>query len=295
MSLLMLRNLKQLQTRSFHTSQRVLEEWRKPMLRRMKKADLIKLAKENNLDVSGTKTDIIVELLSYQTAKIVGSSTPTLHSIKKALEKEPEPVKEDSVDADKEWMNAFEMKVAQRGGGKSPFQQQKAPFDKTTISKPHPMNDNLYPKVAPSITSRQEEEPVEESEKDDTKLENGDKDDDDDMNKEWVKAFDLKVGSRASRRPHIDTLTPSAPTISESLDEITFDSLKTLDQPSKNDHPIKPVAQESEKDAKKDHPTLPKNQKQSGSLITTVIGSSMLVWYFGGSEGFSNIWHFFSS
>lgn len=147
------------------------------------------------------------------------------------------------------------------------------------------MNDNLKSKVIPLIQEEEEEKPDSRTEEQtDTATEEKKEDDDDEMNKEWVKAFDLKVGSRASKRPYIDTLSPSAPTISESLDKITLDDLKTIDHKF-----TEPVSQHSKNEDS------PLKDQQSHKLITTVIGSSMLVWYFGGSEGFSTIWQFFSS
>ncbi|CEP07924.1 hypothetical protein [Parasitella parasitica] len=285
-------NRSTLQKRAFHYSSKLYEEWTKAGLRRMKKNDLVDLAKENHLDISGTKNDIIIQLLSHQTAKIVGSTTPTLHSIRKVVDKSDE-VPEDvvnAIEADNEWMKAFEMKVAQRGSRK-PMTDSRDHFTSSSndASKPHPFNDAVKTNfIKPAIeqvqstsrpsttfekppatkqTHRQAPEILNELEG---------------MDPAWVDAFELKVGSRGARHHLTDTLSPSTPTLSAPLNELPF--IKVL-KSEKEDR--LPAIDE------KAHKSGASNNKNA--WISAMVGTGMLAWYFGGEQGLSTIWHFLTA
>lgn len=225
--------------RPFHTDSIVWEEWTKASLRRMKKPELTRLAKENNLKTAGTKNDIIIQLLTHQTAKIVGSTTPASQTIEKVIhqeepkeeekKKETTPKEEDDFEADSGWMNAFEMKVAQRGSRKPVDPKRDRFTSKTVVSKPHPFNDQLKastllqpaedkPKPtfsAPAVpgvsTTKQPSTPNKFESKTVTTAEEIEG-----MDPQWVEAFDLKVGSRGARHQFKDTLSPTTNTTSTS-------------------------------------------------------------------------------
>ncbi|CAO0798621.1 unnamed protein product [Mucor circinelloides] len=294
----------------------IYEEWTKAGLRRMKKNDLIQLAKENHLNISGTKNDIIIQLLSHQTAKIVGSTTPTLHSIRKVVDKSDEATSspQDTVEADNEWMKAFEMKVAQRGSRK-PMSESREHFTSgSNTSKPHPFNDAVKSTIVkpvaeqvksttpPSTTvgsiietlketklSQQQQQQQQQSKQANDILEELEG-----MDPAWVEAFDLKVGSRGARHHLTDTLSPSTPTLSAPIDELPF--IK-LDPSEKQHHPSTSTSTSTTADEEK--PTSSNNDntadKSKNTWINTLVGTSMLAWYFGGEEGISNVWHFLTS
>ncbi|KAL9558323.1 hypothetical protein MBANPS3_000946 [Mucor bainieri] len=302
---------------------RVYEEWTKAGLRRMKKNDLIQLAKENHLNVSGTKNDIIIQLLSHQTAKIVGSTTPTLHSIRKVVDKPDEtsaaaaPL-QDTVDADNEWMKAFEMKVAQRGSRKPMSESREHFTGGNNTSKPHPFNDAVKSTVVkpvaeqvksttpPSTTVASMIETLKETksktssshQEQHTKPPSNIAEELEGMDPAWVEAFDLKVGSRGARHHLTDTLSPSTPTLSAPMDELPFIKL----DPSEKDHPsttntatTAAAAADKQEPSSSNKGDTTADQSKSTSWISTLVGTSMLAWYFGGEEGISNAWHFLTS
>ncbi|KAI8047725.1 uncharacterized protein B0P05DRAFT_565403, partial [Gilbertella persicaria] len=220
-----------IQRASIHSSRILATEWTKASLRRMKKPELINLAKENHLDVSGTKNDIIIKLLTHQTAKVVGSTAPSISSIQRVAEQkkqhdspnsdtqyknigsiieqdssqpsEPHPLsdavsktikQQDDDKMNQDWVNAFDMKVAQRRSNRKLFSAPNQP------SRPHPLDDAIKPKMkpkavpeivvnhskeknikAPILTSSSETIDINELEGIDPR---------------WVEAFELKVGSR---------------------------------------------------------------------------------------------------
>ncbi|KAG2197447.1 hypothetical protein INT46_009917 [Mucor plumbeus] len=310
-----------IQRRTLHCSRNLYEEWTKASLRRMKKNDLVHLAKENHLNISGTKNDIIIQLLSHQTAKIVGSTTPSLHSIRKVVEKTDDAF-EDVVSADNEWMNAFEMKVAQRGSRK-PMSGSRDHFTPTNgTSKPHPFNDGAKttivkpaikqatPIVPPSsAVASTLDKPVvtkevnQQQQKQATEL----LEELEGMDPAWVEAFDLKVGSRGARHQLTDTLSPSIPSVSISLDELPFINVDKSEH-----HPstaavatiIKNLKSETgEKYHEKAAPvkeTLSSNDNSNedqtkNTWINTIVGTSMLGWYIFGEKGLANIWHYLTA
>lgn len=226
----------------FHTSSLVREEWTKASLRRMKKVELTRLAKENNLNYSGTKNDIIIQLLTYQTAKIVGSSSPAIQTIKNIAEPATTSQKgeEEDFEPDNAWMDAFEMKVAQRGSRKT-LDVKKDHL--TSASKPHHYNDQIKPSTLlqptqdrPEPTSSASPVPIissptnEEVSKNMTipeELEG--------LDPQWVEAFELKVGSRGARSQLTDTLSPSTTTTIEPFDNVEFISIEKSENKEKKD------------------------------------------------------------
>ncbi|KAI8639831.1 hypothetical protein BD408DRAFT_420800 [Parasitella parasitica] len=289
-----------IQKRAFHYSCSLSEKWTKAGLRRMKKTDLAALAKENHLDISGTKNDIIIQLLSHQTAKIVGSTTPTLHSIRKVVDKSDETPEDavDAVKADNEWMKAFEMKVAQRGSRK-PMTDSRDHFTSSGsgASKPHPFNDAVRSTVVkPAIeqvqstlpppttvdkspatkeTYRQAPEILNELEG---------------MDPAWVDAFDLKVGSRGARHHMTDTLSPSTPTLSVPINELSFINVAKSE---KEEHP--PAANDLKNHTDEKARRSETSTSNNNAWISAVVGTSMLAWYVGGEQGFSSVWHFLTA
>lgn len=312
-----------IQRRTFHYSRNLYEEWTKAGLRRMKKNDLVHLAKENHISISGTKNDIIIQLLSHQTAKIVGSTTPTLHSIRKVVEKTDDTF-EDVASADDQWMNAFEMKVAQRGSRK-PMSGSRDHFTSTNgTSKPHPFNDTVKTTIIkpaieqvasitpPSTTVASiMDKPIvtkEANQQQQQKQATVSLEDLDGMDPAWVEAFDLKVGSRGARHQITDTLSPSTPTISASLDELPFINIDK----SKEHHPsttttattIKNLKNEIDEESHKKAASSKETPSSNGNnnvdqtkntWINAMVGTSMLAWYIGGEKGLANIWHYLTA
>lgn len=326
----MLNRSRLIQQRAFHCSLRVHEEWTKAGLRRMKKNDLIQLAKENHLNISGTKNDIIIQLLSHQTAKIVGSTTPTLHSIRKVVDKPDEtaataaadPPLQDTVDADNEWMKAFEMKVAQRGSRKPMSESREHFTGGNTTSKPHPFNDavkttivkpiaeqikSVTPpstKVASIVEALKETQSKTSSaasashQAHATKPDSAIAEELEGMDPAWVEAFDLKVGSRGARHHLTDTLSPSTPTLSTPVDELLFIKLDPSSDDNKAHRPSTSSTadkQEPLSSSSNDSNTPATDDQPKHTWINTLVGTGMLAWYFGGEEGISNVWHFLTS
>ncbi|GAN03394.1 hypothetical protein MAM1_0040d02847 [Mucor ambiguus] len=315
----MLNRSKLIQRRALHCSLRVFEEWTKAGLRRMKKNDLVQLAKENHLNISGTKNDIIIQLLSHQTAKIVGSTTPTLHSIRKVVDKPDEtttaaaPPLQDTVDADNEWMTAFEMKVAQRGSRKPMSQSREHFTGGKTTSKPHPFNDAVKSSIVkplaeqvksttpPSTTVASIVETLKETkfktsspshQEQRTKPTSDIAEELEGMDPAWVEAFDLKVGSRGARHHLTDTLSPSTPTLSAPMNELPF---VKLDLSENKHHPsTTSTTADKHEPPSSNNDSITADQSKN-TWINTLVGTSMLAWYFGGEEGISNVWHFLTS
>ncbi|CAO3652641.1 unnamed protein product [Mucor hiemalis] len=309
----------------FHTSSLVREEWTKASLRRMKKVELTRLAKENNLIFSGTKNDIIIQLLTHQTAKIVGSNTPSIQTIKNIADPATLQKEEEDFEPDNAWMNAFEMKVAQRGSRKA--------MDDTKehlTSKPHRYNDQIKPSTLlqptqdrPEPTSSVSPVPVISSPTNEISKNVTVTEDLEGLDPQWVEAFELKVGSRGARSQLTDTLSPSTTTTMEPFDNIEFISIDKSES-KEHEHTInetKDVKKEEKHKLKGDpeHTENIHNNNQNNStsfennpgqketttsssdnnnnsresIVNMAVGSSMFVWYYG--EGLSKIWNFLTS
>ncbi|OBZ85297.1 hypothetical protein A0J61_06651 [Choanephora cucurbitarum] len=263
----------------------------------MKKTELIQLAKENKLPVSGTKNEIIIDLLTHQTAKIVGSTTPSSINVQP---EQHQPEEDPVVNAD--WVNAFDMKVAQRRSSRKPFSPQ---TESNRESKPHPLNDAFKKTVLSPTFVSQAEERVEEEKAMDVKKELVD-DELDGMDPLWVEAFALKVSSRDKRQKTQDTLSPMTST---ELDPITITESAAIEtkpmeaEPanveSSNTTPVetKPVHVDtnSMEQPTPTHSSHESSNPSNRQWTSAAIGSSMLIWYFGGEEGFSKLWNFFTS
>ncbi|KAG2203916.1 hypothetical protein INT47_007499 [Mucor saturninus] len=351
--------------RTVHTNAK--EEWTKASLRRMKKPELTQLAKQHNLKLSGTKNDIIIQLLTHQTAKIVGVETPASLSLPKTKEQPAFGSLDKDSYTDQDWTNAFEMKLAHRGSASKSNQ------DSSKTSKPHHYNQQIKPSILLKTeelfaVSEKPTSPVIEIPKE---LEG--------MDPQWVEAFDLKVGSRGGRHELTDTLsatTTSTPAM-EDLEFITlekkglgkkFDHVKkhtekhgkvhyhnaqkhaihneksaeNSEPTEKSDEKSKSVGESTtkskhvekraekgtekstpaEKDAEKSvdksdgksavksakgehveksksaekspHSSDTKTDGSQGTLFSSALGTSMLLWYIGGEEGLMKIWHYFS-
>ncbi|KAI9355232.1 hypothetical protein BD770DRAFT_126198 [Pilaira anomala] len=361
--------------RSFHLSSASREEWTKASLRRMKKPELMSLGRENQLKLSGTKNEIIIQLLTHQTAKIVGVQTPASASIPKtkpqpafgSLDTDSYPAADaaaaervENDDLDQAWANAFEMKVAQRGSRKPKSDH---PLSTTTHTPPHHFNkqikldtllnpDDLTKPVPEIIGGFEPKHVIEVPEE----LEG--------MDPQWVEAFDLKVGSRGARSVLIDTLSPvtTSPSLStlDGLDFVTIEkkvkddddktvnktstqSESTESKPADESNPTEgkpteskpteskpteskstqtkptpksnPPTLETSVEKKIDHTkntseelnqtekttkdTITDNNNNNnisrGKFMNAAVGSSMILWYFGGEEGLRNVWNFLTS
>ncbi|CAO3692860.1 unnamed protein product [Rhizopus stolonifer] len=89
----------------------------------------------------------------------------------------------DAKEVDIQWVGAFENKVAHRGHSASSHK-------KKVVKGPHPMNDAIFKRSRPQVVTM--EEPVIEQVKETEEM-------DEDIHKEWVEAFQMKVSSRGSR------------------------------------------------------------------------------------------------
>ncbi|KAI8991994.1 hypothetical protein BDF20DRAFT_80572 [Mycotypha africana] len=305
-------------------------QWTKASLHKMKKNDLLRLAKENHLKISGTKNDMIVQLLTHQTAKIVGTSTPTLHSIRKTIQKDSGKEAEKLLQSkhqiqerksvategatekndvgkgdsegkdtpiDMDWVNAFDIKLGQRSSRfaslSKPSKEQRASrqiginkeLEKTLQ---HPPSSDAQSKSAQSDTILVHEVPSAPSVNADN-VTQSDLQELADMDQEWVKAFEMKVESRGARQRHQvgDTLSikagtpsPSKSSTASSSGSTTMADKKVIRAPTASETEIPPLDDNTKKNS-------------NNTFISAAIGSSMLIWYFGGGEGFSRIWHFF--
>lgn len=197
--------------RTVHTNAK--EEWTKASLRRMKKPELTQLAREHNLKLSGTKNDIIIQLLTHQTAKIVGVQTPASLSLPKTKELPAFGSLDKDSYTDLDWANAFEMKLTHRPTSKGSNK------DNSNTSKPHHYNQQIKPNLLLQAENLfiVPEKPVSTPIEITKDLEG--------MDPQWVEAFDMKVGSRGGRHALTDTLsatTTSTPALEE-LEFITID------------------------------------------------------------------------
>jgi hypothetical protein len=330
----------------FHTSCISRQEWTKASLRRMKKPELIRLAKENNLDnISGTKNDIIIQLLSHQTAKIVGSPSFIRQIVDKTDESPidavlaTEPTQRAAIetaveDVDVDWVNAFDIKVAQRGSRK-PLSK---PASASLASKPHRFNDMIKKTTVVKPVVEEDATPAVQDQKA-TQAVNTTVEEVDGMDPQWVEAFNLKVGSRGARShsKFSDTLTPSPkPTITSQIEfianrdhhkepavatpvaeEATKEGSNLAKQPSAVESAKQSTTEQSSQPSAESIKQSTTEQSSAESTnqstidtatngdhtsssrdtwINTAVGSSMFFWYFGGEDGsLSKIWHFLSS
>lgn len=166
----------------------------------------------------------------------------------------------DAKEVDIQWVGAFENKVAHRGHTASSHKRK-------VVKGPHPMNDAIFKRSRPQVITI--EEPVIEQLKETEEM-------DEDIHKEWVEAFQMKVSSRGSR--------------SRKFKEVSFDTSvnKPLNTPL--DIPLeKTVNKSSGKTVNK-----PLNKTSQRPALNTLIGSSLLLWYVGGQDAFIKIWEFIS-
>ncbi|KAI7895683.1 uncharacterized protein EV154DRAFT_412841 [Mucor mucedo] len=271
--------------RTVHTNAK--EEWTKASLRRMKKPELTQLAKQHNLKLSGTKNDIIIQLLTHQTAKIVGVETPSSLSLPKTKEQPAFGSLDKDSYTDQDWTNAFEMKLAHRGSASKSNQ------DSSKTSKPHHYNQQIKPSILLKteelfVVSEKPTSPVIEITKE---LEG--------MDPQWVEAFDLKVGSRGGRHELTDTLSATT-TTEKGTEKSTLaekDAKKSVDK-SDEKSAVKSVkgehVEKSKPAEKSTNSSDTKTDGSQGTLFSSALGSSMLLWYIGGEEGLMKIWHYFS-
>ncbi|CEG81225.1 hypothetical protein RMATCC62417_15450 [Rhizopus microsporus] len=256
--------------RSFHSIRPLYQEaWTKTSLKKLKKNELLQLAKQHHVQkVMGTKNDIIDQLLSLKEKKN----------------------KQDEFD--KDWVNAFESKVAHRA-----HKKQVAAVEPKPSSKPHPLNDNIF-RAKPVTTTSEEEETVDQPVIDEFKHideksnheNNHDESSQDEIDQKWVEAFELKVNSRTSKRRE----QQAEPVIHRSIDiESTLeDDIKDVVQNEQDSK--KETVKKDQENKVKDTVQYVEN-KTNNTLISSMIGTSLLVWYIGGQEGFIKIWEFISS
>ncbi|KAI9275985.1 hypothetical protein BY458DRAFT_141599 [Sporodiniella umbellata] len=147
-----------------------------------------------------------------------------------------------SKEIDTQWVDAFENKVAHRGHSASRNK-------KTMVKGPHPLNEAFFKKIAQSPRPTEVYEP--EKPKKTIEMDN-------DVHKEWVEAFEMKVSSRGSRsQRYREAWTPT-----------------TLHSNTKA---------QTQTETSTERPAL-----------NMAIGSSLLLWYIGGQEVFIKIWEFVS-
>ncbi|KAI8989347.1 hypothetical protein BDB01DRAFT_781482 [Pilobolus umbonatus] len=322
----------QYQTRRlFHSSLLSLNHgWSKAALRKMKKVELVELAKKNNITLGGTKNDHINQLIAYQDSlrhkKQPVSSKEKTDKVINAPEETAVSDIPDALTVDGSWVEAFEAKVGLRGTRK-PQSENKEHF--TSFSAKKNLNGNMKMKTFIEATVNPSKF-VTNTTKDVEALEG--------MNAQWVEALDMKIGSRQAERHLIDTLstTPVIPT-TEQLSIVTISKEESdvdrdtqgisqkkesvVDKAEKdtvmNTQSIsekeESVMDKSEKDtvnkedgldrtrredslSKKEkeasHQQETENKHEGNTFISTVIGSGLLIWYLGGGEGFSKIGHF---
>lgn len=259
--------------RSFHSIRPLYQEaWTKTSLKKLKKNELLQLAKQHHVQkVMGTKNDIIDQLLSLQEKKN----------------------KQDEFD--KDWVNAFESKVAHRI-----HKKQVATDEPKPSSKPHPLNDNIFRTKPVTVTSEEEEtvdQPVIDEFKhiDEKSNHEGSQDE---IDQKWVEAFELKVNSRTSKRreqqaePVINRSIDIESTLEDDIKDVVQNEQDSKKETAKNDQ-AKDTVQNVENKAKDTVQSV--ENKANNTLISSMIGTSLLVWYIGGQEGFIKIWEFISS
>ncbi|KAI8886410.1 hypothetical protein K501DRAFT_177704 [Backusella circina FSU 941] len=256
-----------------------LTDWTKTSLRRLKKSELLKIAKENQLKVTGTKNDIIDELLGYQDARQTSPPLQRQLNDETTAKHIPEETPLEN-DMSEDWVKAFDMKVAQRGSSfKRPFDPKRpAPIFRPDVEKKKRVEPVIsIGEIREVVVS--EPAPVQEVEEIDG------------MDGLWVEAFDRKVGTRGARHQLADTLSPEPKLSGLALEFVSFDTKKE-EKKDERTHHIETVIKSEPFTAKQDSGHQQQNQS---NVVSGLVGTSMLVWYFGGGETFQKIWDFFGS
>ncbi|KAG0167702.1 hypothetical protein DFQ28_005810 [Apophysomyces sp. BC1034] len=231
-------------TRSFHVSRISLERlaWNRKLLQKTKKVDLIRMAEAFQVDKSGQKPALISRLLKcqppppkYVLEKESAEKAPEVKRIEKESIPTPTKQKEDAVvtklesadgctedDMNQQWVDAFDKKVVYRGArtlkGQDTLSSPATIENVHTLIAEEPIKDVLKKesgRKAPEVKHIEKESilpPM--KQKEDTVVTNSkgaDELTEDDMNQQWVDAFDKKVVYRGARTlKGQDTLSPPA-------------------------------------------------------------------------------------
>ncbi|ORX50557.1 hypothetical protein DM01DRAFT_1337718 [Hesseltinella vesiculosa] len=271
----------------------------------MKKSKLIALAKEQQLDVDGTKNDLIDRLLADEPSddpeppaslpldQEAGESedmdlTEELQDKPEQSPKEetPAPTVMDTIDPeidsnenelDQAWVEAFDLKVNNRGTtGIGGLRKQRARVQHETVS---PMDGHVQhppqsqPTTPPAVSSQHRPKQPDLSPPQPPSQQHSVSEDfdDPDVNQDWVKGFERRV------------LRPS----SSYVDRIKRNDVAT---------PLHTTTLPPSTDASSPIPTDEQQQNPSESIsgrdkaINWAIGVSLASWYVTGEEGLRSIW-----
>ncbi|CAO3676320.1 unnamed protein product [Rhizopus stolonifer] len=259
-----------LSVRSFHT-QPVLQEWSRNYLKKMKKESLIQLAKEHHIkNVLVTKNEIINQLLDLKSSS--KSSVPESNVDAAKIIEEANFSSEKS----KENIPTF--------NDKAPVVEDQPPMEKPIMKEPIVESSTAEKHIIeqpiikePVVEQPIMEEPVvkqpiiEESIIEEPVVE------------EPVQGFFVEKAT--IEEPVVEILVEE-PIIKEQNVESELKS--SLDEQSTDNQNKKTI--DNEKTLEDNTKT---KNKSSSPLINATIGSSLLLWYFGGQDAFIKIWDFF--
>ncbi|KAI7876828.1 hypothetical protein K492DRAFT_172258 [Lichtheimia hyalospora FSU 10163] len=296
--------------------------WNKTNLMRLRKNQLEDLAREHELSTGGTKLEIVQRLLQQsssntaswemddpierrvqdviatqrsQAEKSEPGSRPTFEDSMEAssdvIDEEQEHKKKNVTNQEMEagnWVEAFELKLGHSHLRQKPKRPNmfSAPANtraSSAISQATATAAPLHPTPpSPASSSVDYNEPMPE-----------------DINQQWVRAFEQKATSIRSRRHMLgnDTFEPTdiEPNVFDFID--TKDTEKQRQEKPLNDQ----VEQEIVDSLKSDSSTTTTttnatadNEKKedpanSNVVITSMIGSGLLVWVAGGEKGFKHL------
>ncbi|KAG1453545.1 hypothetical protein G6F56_007545 [Rhizopus delemar] len=249
-----------LSVRSFHT-QPVLQEWSKNYLKKMKKENLIQLAKEHHIkNVLVTKNEIINQLLDLKSpskSSVPESSVDTAKITKEAGFSSEKP---------KENIPTFD--------DKTPVFEDQPPMEKPIMKEPIVENSTAKKHIEqPIVKEPVFEQPIIE---------------------------EPVVEEPVVEEPVVEEPVVEEPVVEEPVVEILVEEpifkeqnveseLKSsLDEQSTDNQNKKTI--DSEKVLEDNMKT---KNKSSSPLMNATIGSSLLLWYFGGQDAFIKIWDFF--
>ncbi|KAI8096875.1 uncharacterized protein BX664DRAFT_325092 [Halteromyces radiatus] len=196
--------------RIFYASQRSFHhaatqyQYTRTALRRLKKSDLVALADQHQLDVSGTKNELIDRLVTSSSFSTLQSNTtdPSSHISDKDKVNEDEGY-------DRQWVEAFDLKVSNRTSARrQPSQNSPIMSSPSESSSTHPAyvhqslggSSTTSTPVRPTITTLL---PTDNNKNDSVDMDFTDPE----INQQWVKAFDQRVkSSRTKRREILDPI-----------------------------------------------------------------------------------------
>lgn len=282
--------------------------WNKTSLMRLRKNQLEALAREHELSPSGTKLEIVSRLLQLSSSNTaswemddpierrVQDAIATQRSQAEKSEPGSHPTFEESMEASSDveeqehntanqemeagnWVEAFELKLGHSHLRQKPKRNMfsSSPSNiRSAISQATATAAPLHPTPPSPGPVVNDNEPMPE-----------------DVNQHWVRAFEQKATSVRSRRHMLGNDT-FAPTDIEPNALDFIDTTKNGEDKPLNDQVEQEIVDALKSDSSTSTSTTADNEKKqdpanSNVVITSMIGSGLLVWVAGGEKGFKHL------